>query len=368
LLPAEAFQSSLDALADDVLEKETIELGRSINAAHARFALQVGEIDRRGLATYDHGLSTAGWLREFCQMTIRQASGLVRTAWSMTHMPTVTDRALEGGVPPRSMQLLGQVRDRNPEHFDNSESSFADSASSLSIGDLRYELSHWEQQVNYPKAVEHAEAQHERRNLYLTPLVDGMGDITGMLPPELFHTVTTVIDARVNPSWLDADDDRTPGQRRADAIGEICEFYATHNSDVVTSSGAKPHVTVTVDYETLKSSARLLPEIDDVAVTPETIRRITCDAGIIPMVLGSNSEPLDVGRKTRIIPAAIRRAIEHRDGGCTWKGCGAPLSWCDAHHITHWADGGETSAANLTLLCRKHHTATHNSNKAPPDT
>jgi hypothetical protein len=129
----------------------------------------------------------------------------------------------------------------------------------------------------------------------------------------------------------------------------------------------KPHVTVTVDYETLKRQTRRLPEIDGVAVTPETIRRITCDAGIIPIMLGSDSELLDVGRKTRTIPSAIRRALDRRDGGCTWRGCGAPVSWCDAHHIIHWADGGKTSIDNLKLLCRRHHTATHNGKKAPPD-
>ena len=136
----------------------------------------------------------------------------------------------------------------------------------------------------------------------------------------------------------------------------------------MTSSGERPHVTVTVDYETLKGSVRRLAEIDGKPVTPATIRRITCDAGIIPIVLGSESEPLDIGRKTRTIPTGIRRAIEHRDAGCTWTGCGAPVSWCDAHHLIHWADGGPTSLNNLALLCRKHHTATHNGQSPPPDT
>ena len=140
-------------------------------------------------------------------------------------------------------------------------------------------------------------------------------------------------------------------------------------SELVRAAWSITHMpTVTVDYETLKASAWRLPEIDDVAVTPEMIRRITCDAGIIPMVLESDSEPLDVGRKTRTIPPALRRAIDHRDRHCTWKGCTAPLPWGDAHHITRWADGGETSLDNLALVCRKHHTATHDSNKAPPDT
>ena len=66
---------------------------------------------------------------------------------------------------------------------------------------------------------------------------------------------------------------------------------------------------------------------------------------------------LDVGRKTRTVPPAMRRALDHRDGGCRFPGCGN--RFCDAHHITHWADGGETRLDNLVLLCRRHHRAVH---------
>ncbi len=210
-------------------------------------------------------------------------------------------------------------------------------------------------------------------------MLDGMGDIRGTLTPELFHTVQTVIDAQVNPTSLGRDDPLTPAQRRADALGDIWRFYLDQNNTLVTSSGEKPHITVTVDFETLKGVSKQLPELSGMPVTPETVRRITCDASIIPMVLGSDSEPLDVGRKTRTIPAAIRRALEQRDQGCTWDGCDAPAAWCDAHHLTHWANGGDTSLGNLTLLCRPHHTATHKSSnhdrhnrpnqpRPPPDT
>jgi hypothetical protein len=147
---------------------------------------------------------------------------------------------------------------------------------------------------------------------------------------------------------------------------DICSFYLTHTTNIVTSGGEKPHVTVTVDYNVLSGQVERLPEIDGTPVAPETIRRITCDAGIIPIVLGTESEPLDVGRKTRTIPTALRRALEQRDGGCTWAGCTAPMSWCDAHHIIHWANGGATSLNNTQLLCRPHHTATHKAQRSPP--
>jgi hypothetical protein len=77
------------------------------------------------------------------------------------------------------------------------------------------------------------------------------------------------------------------------------------------------------------------------------------------MVLAGDGQPLDVGRAVRTVPSAIRRALDVRDAGCTWKGCDLPPAWCDAHHIEHWADGGPTSLANLRLLCRRHHVAVH---------
>ena len=90
-------------------------------------------------------------------------------------------------------------------------------------------------------------------------------------------------------------------------------------------------------------------------------RELACDATIIPIVLGANSEPLDVGRATRLIPPALRRALIARDKGCAFPGCRRPPRWCDAHHIKHWADGGATCLENLVLLCEYHHQVIHHS-------
>ena len=96
---------------------------------------------------------------------------------------------------------------------------------------------------------------------------------------------------------------------------------------------------------------------DGVRVPAGTSRRIACDASRVVMTHGSDGSVLDVGRKTRTVPPALRRALDHRDGGCRFPGCG--LRFCDAHHIRHWADGGETRLDNLVLLCRRHHRAVH---------
>jgi hypothetical protein len=88
-------------------------------------------------------------------------------------------------------------------------------------------------------------------------------------------------------------------------------------------------------------------------------RRIACDARLIPVVLGSQSEPLDVGRASYPVTAAIRRALIVRDGSCAQPGCGRPAAWCDAHHISRWLDSGPTSLANTVLLCEAHHRLYH---------
>ncbi|NKE55641.1 DUF222 domain-containing protein [Lentzea sp. PSKA42] len=93
----------------------------------------------------------------------------------------------------------------------------------------------------------------------------------------------------------------------------------------------------------------------------EPARRLACNAGVIPIVLGSRSEQTNIGRKSRTFPAAIRRLLVARDKGCAFPGCTRPPKHCDAHHIRHWADGGDTSVDNAVLLCRHHHTLIHHS-------
>ena len=92
-------------------------------------------------------------------------------------------------------------------------------------------------------------------------------------------------------------------------------------------------------------------------VSAETSRRLSCEASLVEMREGAEGSALDVGRKTRTIPAAIRRALTARDERCRFPGCTARR--CDAHHIAHWADGGATSLDNLVLLCRRHHRMVH---------
>lgn len=364
---ATQLQHHIDRIPNSELGHATVALKQHLDAVSALLALHVRELDERALPELDHNLSTSRWLELHCQMSSGEAIGTVKTARALTHMPAVAEKALIGEIPQRSLQLLAQARDRFPDEFVLHETVFAETATYLSVKDLRRAVGHWEQQVNYDYALKNVKQLEQLRSLHHNQTYEGLWATKGTFTPEGGHIIKQALDAMCDPHNLDAGELRSPAQRRADAVVDICAFYLNHDTNRATSSGGRPHVTVTVDYEILSGRLNRLPEIDGTPVTPATMRRITCDAGLTPMILGSESEPLDVGRRTRTIPTAIRRALEQRDNGCTWTGCTAPMSWCDAHHIVHWANGGDTSLPNLTLLCRKHHTATHNTERSPPE-
>lgn len=302
----------------------------------------------------------------FCRMAATEASGTVKTARSLTLMPQITEQAVAGNITPNGVKLLALARDKHPDEFTEHETVFADIATYLDARDLRQALSGWEQQVDFPAALEDAESARLRRRFYFNQTHEGMWSAAGHLDPESGHIISTALRSQTDPANLGRDDHRSMPQRNAEALVDVCRFWLDHNDDISISGGERPHITVTIPYATLTGDERRLGEIDGSAVDPEAIRRLACDAGIVRIVVDGESQPLDVGRRVRTVAPAIRRALELRDGGCSWAGCIVPASWCDAHHVIHWAFGGVTSLINLILLCRRHHVAVH-SGKHPPD-
>ncbi len=128
-------------------------------------------------------------------------------------------------------------------------------------------------------------------------------------------------------------------------------------------SGVTSTVLVTIGLSDLQARTRpgtLVGGLDAGTVLgPETVRRLAGDAAVIPVVLGTAGEVLTLGRTRRLFTAAQIRALWLRDRHCTFPGCRTPATWTDAHHVRHWADGGETNLTNATLLCQRHHTIAH---------
>jgi hypothetical protein len=146
--------------------------------------------------------------------------------------------------------------------------------------------------------------------------------------------------------------------RRADALARVAESFLAH--DVLESPGTdRQQIVVHVAAETLRNRSAGCCEIErGPAIAAETARRFACDASVLTLVEGEDGEPLNVGRKTRIISAPLRRLLSARDKGCRFPGC-SNARYIDMHHIKHWANGGETRPSNLVSLCRFHHRAVH---------
>jgi hypothetical protein len=155
-------------------------------------------------------------------------------------------------------------------------------------------------------------------------------------------------------------DRRTHAQRNADALVELAT-RALQYGNLPTERVERPQLLIKLDYDTLTRTVRTATLDGTGPIHPETARRFACDAKVIPMVLGSRSEPLDVGRRSYTVPTPMRRALIERDQGCAHPGCAIPWQWCDAHHIRSWLDGGATALHNLVLLCPAHHRQIHHS-------
>ena len=173
-------------------------------------------------------------------------------------------------------------------------------------------------------------------------------------------------------------DPRSATQRRADAFGQVIRDYLAGNDRPTSSGGVLPHVTLIVPINSIsapgKSTQSVSAQQDSTPargpspvaalgftgpVSPTTVGLVLCEAAMRRVVLDADSAPLDFGREHRLVTVALRKALEARDRGCAFPGCGRPVSWTDAHHCVPWSEGGVTAIDNCVLLCRMHHTVVH---------
>ncbi|HXM57295.1 MAG TPA: DUF222 domain-containing protein, partial [Candidatus Dormibacteraeota bacterium] len=154
------------------------------------------------------------------------------------------------------------------------------------------------------------------------------------------------------------EDERTPAQRRADALTDLARRQLD-SGELPVVGGQRPHITLTADVATL---ARLpgsrAADLDwGMPVPAETLRRLACDASVTCVLVSPEGDPLSVGRTRRTFTPGQRKALALRDGGCVL--CGRPAAWTACHHLHHWIDGGDTSVTNGALLCHRCHVRVH---------
>jgi hypothetical protein len=356
------------------LETEITTLCAHLGAAEYRLLRAIGEFDARkgwwgiGIASCAH------WLGWKCGISRAAAHEHVRVARALRELPEIGAAMARGELSYSKVRALTRVA---TPATDGALARLGRQGTAMHVEEIvrRY------RRVRRAGETATIEAQRSRELRYRWD-EDGSLVIYARLPAERGALVLQALEAAADTlrraargeTESSAEDsphrdgapapspyrpDQSWAARRADALALMAETLLAHGATEA-SPGDRHQVVVHVDAAVLADPSRAgRAHIEDgPPLAVETVRRLCCDAALVPMTDDADGNPLDVGRKTRAIPPALRRALKSRDGGCRFPGC-SHRRFADGHHIQHWADGGETKLDNLVLLCRTHHRLVH---------
>ena len=364
-----AASTELVGLSNRDLAARITELAGHLNAATHRWLMLLAEFDRRHGWSDGYTKSCAHWLNWKCGIDLGAAREKVRVARALEALPAVSSAMATGQLSYSKVRALTRVATPATESV------------LLNVA-LHGTAHHVEKLVRQFRRVQEVEeltrAARQQANRGVTYRYDEDGSmvLSVHLPAEAGAIVLRALNAAMpeapngfggdcsDPLHVSAETSRPPepsstfAQRRADALAVLAESFLAHGAEVL-KGGDRQQIVVHVAQAALKEGHPGRCELEDGPALPvETARRLGCDASRVDIVEDDAGEPLDVGRKTRTIPPAMRRALESRDKGCVFPGC-THTRYVDGHHIHHWADGGETKLSNLVSLCRFHHRAVH---------
>ncbi len=356
-----------------LLADEVVALLRVVSQLHGMALARLARVDAHGVAALESGSSTAAWLRHHSGLPSGQSADLVRTARTMqSSLPTTANALADGTITvhhARTIARTARALDAAVSPAEQGavvaevESVMLEVGRAVDAGSLTGFAARVRQVVDPDGALADAERAHERRWLSTATTIDGMVSIDGLLDGEAGAVLLTALAGATTPRG--PADHRSAGQRRADALVEICG-HALDTGQSLQSGGVRPHLLVTTPLATVLGREQTVDPDNAVAelpwtgpLTDQAVRRLACDAEVTRIIVDPPSQPIDIGRATRTVPAHLRHALNVRDRGCVAEGCDRPPAWSEAHHIVHWAEGGSTSLSNLVLLCRPHHRKVH---------
>ena len=355
----------LNALTDAELLSELGELVAERNRLEARLTRAVRLADTR-LACEHDGLKTMqSWLRTHTGMRPSAASALVHRGRALDLLPA-TEAAFAAGAigTDHVVAISATVAPKHLTAAADQEIDLAEVDAALAViaagqpfAKLTEAVHHYLARLD-PDGPEPAPV--EERSLIITTHPDGRVTIRAELDAVGGEKVTAVIEPMAATS-RSAGDDRSPGQVRGDALVQWADNTLAAGSAPVQRT-RKPGIAAVIDVADLVDPAagQTAAQLGfGATISAARARWLACDSTVARIVLGPDGQPIDRGREVRIVPAALRQLLDLRDGGCVFAGCDAPTWWCEAHHLLHWAFGGETDLDNLELLCERHHGKVH---------
>lgn len=318
----------------------------------------LGALDAAGGGQVVGCANTGQFVRQFLRMLPGHAGQLVATSRELRDLPDTARALADGEISADHAVAIARTSQRlDPEQMAVAEpilrTAAADGASPQDVRRLG-EVIRYRADADADGAEREATRCHDRRHLWISELMDGSWRVDGTLDPAAGLVVKTAVDAFARSAG--AADTRTARQRRADGLAAACQA-ALDSGTLPARHDARPHVNLIVEQTTLAGDPGAPPATSGYRshLTGQAARALTCDAAVSAVTVDQDGLPVDVGRTTRVVTPALRRAVETRDQGCRWPGCDQPTTWCTPHHIRHWARGGQTSLDNLVLLCWAHH-------------
>jgi hypothetical protein len=346
-------------LSDAELHEFYLECRRRERVAAAEGAAALAEINRRRSFHREGYLSASAFVAHRAGDSHRAAAGRVRIARALERMPGTADAFEQGDIDEVRVRRLIDAREAAPEAFGEAEAALVDEARSLDAGTFTKTVVLWRHNTAAELARRTERDLYERRRLCVADTFEGMVRLDAELDPVSAETVIAAIGALAGPANRDGGDGRTPTQRRADALTELCRRYLDAGEAPI-SGGQKPHLNVVVDLDALTGGAVTRSQIGQERVLGPAAREfLACDATVCGVLMEGPHEVLQMGRRARTATPAQLRALAVRDRGCVIPGCGRPPDWCDAHHHIPWIHGGLTDIGDMSLVCRPHHMMIH---------
>jgi hypothetical protein len=355
-LGASAQGAAEESRSIDEIDHEICRLARRMNSETYRFLLLIRDFDDRfGWAKWSLR-NCAEWLAWRCGLTLSTAREKLRTAHTLRELRAISAAFADGRLSYSKVRALTRAATALNEDL---LLAYALDATAAQIEERCRQIRNVA-----PESTAAARSAWERRSLSVSRNpARGTLTITVELPAEDGDVIAQALDSAVAAGEVAtgiefASDRELAGNgwraQQADALLAIAKAYLGGQASAPPAASAADHyqVVVHVDEKSLRGGIGR----SDLAV--ETVKRLSCDGSLITIVEDERGTPLDVGRKQRAVSTPLKRALWSRDRGCTFPGC-ANKRFVDAHHVRHWAEGGDTSLENLTLLCTHHHRLLH---------
>ena len=321
-------------------------------------------------------------LRDAAGVSERDARRMLRAAEKARQHGTVLEALSDGDINAAQAETLCDARVPDPVRAELVAAAAGEDTDSTRLRVQRAEAEH-----SVENSMERFERQRQARGAGWRRDHEGMLRLWAKFDPDTGAHVEAALEALCREYWIDdkqvRNGRRTPAQRDADVLAYALaglthtdadaaavrrlHARASTRSDNLPDESRDPsrqlppaQISVLIGLDALRGQTDEMGLTDaGVELPPEVVRRMACDAEIIPIILGTPGGSADAGRLRRAVSLRLRRLLVARDRHCRWPGCHEPPSRCDAHHVWHWIDGGPTNLDNLVLLCHRHHHFLH---------